>query len=833
MSEFAEKLANKIVSEDRYKEAMESLFSSYVELHIGENSTISRENIKKLLTTAQVFQQTRNSVFEKEGAAILAMLLDVCANEHQDLHVVAREMFIDQGDFPNVELLKARYRDSELELGFYSRAQQEFRQSLNTVEGLDFLLTDFQRALWDDLASEQDVITAAPTSAGKTHIILNYLVKRISESDGAFAAIIVPTRALISEVAGNIYEIARTRGAENAIEICTIPRDGDFSDRTLFVVTQERLYELLQRGDVFFDYLFIDEAHNISDKSRGVLLHLTIDRMLEDSNPQIIVSMPSDSYQNSFSTIFQGVDFQKEITTHSPVAKLLIDVVPKGRELIISRRNMEAAKKIKKNFTGKSLADIVFRLGVGQSNIVYRNQTDHCEKMAEDLAELIGDQSENPALEEAADYVEKFIHSEFSLAKNLRKGVAFHYGPLPSSVRVMVENLVKENHLKYVACTSTLAEGVNLPAKNLFLKNPLQRVPLKPSERLEDVKVNNITGRAGRMLQHFSGNIFLVEPDDWQFKDYFENDQDDQEEKIPSFYKSLNDEFDGVIRALNGAYDHDDSDQYRFYTIANKLVKEFSSGRLQDTLRAKELKLEVDAIAFLEKKVGEAFDNLKVAPLILDASPTVGYIQQNKLYSFIASQSQLDDWLLPHPKSSDVYSKLCKISMKLNEFGLYKPTESYSIEYVSLIARKWIQGNSLKEIISEQIVWDKDERDMDNVNGSVRSVIKVINNDIRFRFSNAFRCYEVLLDAELANRGLEFANTKLHSFFEIGACDERMISLINMGLSREASKEIDTQLPQGFNINTIDELLKVYREKKLSEIHAITEKELLKLFSAK
>nr|HCI8824858.1 DEAD/DEAH box helicase [Klebsiella quasipneumoniae] len=195
------------------------------------------------------------------------------------------------------------------------------------------------------------VITVAPTSAGKTHIILNYLVDSVLDSlDGAFAVIVVPTRALITEVSSKIYNLAKERGREKEIEICTIPRDGNFSDKTFFVMTQERLHEVLLRGDINFNYLFIDEAHNISDESRGVLLHLTLEKVLDNGTPQIIIGMPSPQYQNSFTSVFNDIAFKKEITNHSPVSKLIMNVRPKGRNLEIDRLYSADKVVIPKNF---------------------------------------------------------------------------------------------------------------------------------------------------------------------------------------------------------------------------------------------------------------------------------------------------------------------------------------------------------------------------------------------------------------------------------------------------------------------------------------------------
>ena len=832
MSEFIEKLSSRALASEGYKIASNELFRSYLYKMVGEKAELDKTHVQQLISVAQYLYKLDDSKFRKEGAAILSMLIDVCGNTYPEIIGIANKVFSNAGDFPNIKLIEKNYPALNFRYSFYSEAEMDFRQELNTVDELNFPLTDFQRKLWENLASDEDVITVAPTSAGKTHIILNYLMKRIIESDGAFAAIIVPTRALITEVSSKLYEIVQEQKYEKEIDICTVPQDHGYSDKTLFVMTQERLFDVLQSGDISFNFLFIDEAHNITDDSRGVLLHLTIEKLLEDSFPQVIVSMPSASYQDSFSTVFEDVEFKKEITSFSPVAKIIMEVKPEGRDLIIKRFNTGNMLRIKKGFKGTRFSDVVLKLGQGHSNIIYRNQTDHCENIAKAIADEIEEFDVTKELEEAADYVEEFIHHDFTLASNLRKGVAFHYGPLPSSLRVMIENLVKEDQVRYVACTSTLAEGVNLPAKNLFLNNPMQPVIWQASEKLDEVKINNITGRAGRMLEHFAGNIFIVEPEKWQVKDYFDEKQN-EEEKIPTYFKALNEELFSVLQALNGTYPHDGQDHYKFYTIANKLIKEVAAGKLDKTLNAPELELNENDIKRLIANVQDANNSLKIAPFTLEANPTIGYIQQNKLFKFLNEEEELKGWLLPHPKSSNLYEVLLKVCEKLALFGVYTPTGEYYMSYMCVITAKWIMGDSLKSIITEQIEWanaqKENEEDEVNPNKAVRDIIKVINNDIRFRMANALRCYQVLLSNVIALKGLELSSTKLHSYIEIGASDDRMIALINFGLSREAAKEINEKLNENIKIESLHNLLDLQASGALQAIHPITKKELLSI----
>jgi len=829
MNSFYKELSGQIIANDGYKNACDDLFKAYILKMANANYGIDLKTIKQLSTSIQYFYRSDFEDYIDEGAILLSMLLHVSGDQTRELVAIANNVFSQSGDFPNIQLLNSKFKETPFKISVFDGARRNLREELNTVDEINHPLTDYQRTLWEDLISDKDVITSAPTSAGKTHIILRYLVHKLMESDGAFAAVVVPTRALISELTGKIYEIAKIKDYENRIEICTVPKDGPFKEKTFFVMTQERLFEVLQGGDLYFDYLFIDEAHNISDKSRGVLLHLTLQKMLEGSNPQIITSMPSARYENAFDSVFKGVQFTKRSTKHSPVAKLIMSVVLKGREIQISRVPSENIVSISKGFKGKKLADIVCQLGKGECNIVYRNQTDYCENTAREIAALVAENINSIALEEAADYVESFLHHDFSLASNLRKGVAFHYGPLPGAVRTMIENLVREGEVQFIVCTSTLAEGINLPAKNLFLTNPTQITARgEKNERLEDVKLNNITGRAGRMLEHFAGNVFLIDHANWAYQDYFE-EREEIIDKIPTYFKVLNENFSNVLDALQGNYSHQADDQYSYYTIANKLIKEFSGDTLHSTLDAEELLLNKKELGQLVAYVKQAYEELKIDTFTLEANPSIGFIQQNKLYNFFLEQADLTEWVLPHPKSPLLYKRLEAICQSLFENGVFLPKETDSVSYACLIAKKWILGDSLKSIISEQIKNDLEYEEIYNCNRSVRKVIKVINTDIRFRMSSALRCYHSLITDVIGIRKMNIQSVKLYSFIEVGGCDGRIVNLVNFGLSRETALEINRILPKDINVDSVGVLKKLYGDQKLDKLHVITQREIKKL----
>nr|WP_249787546.1 hypothetical protein [Bradyrhizobium sp. NBAIM03] len=85
---------------------------------------------------------------------------------------------------------------------------------------------------------------------------------------------------------------------------------------------------------------------------------------------------------------------------------------------------------------------------------------------------------------------------------------------MPTQIRTAVEEAVARGDIDYLVCTTTLLQGVNLSAKNLFLCRPQKgdNVPL------ESVDFWNLVGRAGRLMKEFQGNIFLIDYDNWRKK---------------------------------------------------------------------------------------------------------------------------------------------------------------------------------------------------------------------------------------------------------------------------------------------------------------------------
>jgi len=83
-------------------------------------------------------------------------------------------------------------------------------------------------------------------------------------------------------------------------------------------------------------------------------------------------------------------------------------------------------------------------------------------------------------------------------------GIVTHHGNLPQGIKLSVEYALQKSLVKYVICTSTLAQGVNLPIRYLIITSVYQG-----GKRLKIRDFHNLIGRAGRAGKYTEGSIIF------------------------------------------------------------------------------------------------------------------------------------------------------------------------------------------------------------------------------------------------------------------------------------------------------------------------------------
>lgn len=152
------------------------------------------------------------------------------------------------------------------------------------------------------------------------------------------------------------------------------------------------------------------------------------------------------------------------------------------------------------------LNHLITSLTGGDQSLIYYGSPENIGYYAQSLGDKIpAPESQNTELHELAKYIRKSLHKLYGLADLGEKGIAFHFGGLPQEIRNRIEHQFKIGNIKYLFTTSTLLQGVNLPAKNIFLlTNKLGR------KIMSSLEFNNLIGRAGRHSKELYGNVFIV-----------------------------------------------------------------------------------------------------------------------------------------------------------------------------------------------------------------------------------------------------------------------------------------------------------------------------------
>ena len=221
----------------------------------------------------------------------------------------------------------------------------------------------------------------------------------------------------------------------------------------------------------------------------------------------------------------------------------------KTTEIILEIENAEIIEGYgKKQYTDRYLSylnNVVKGVGENCQNIVFSPTSDSARK----IAMALGDTS-NGIERELIEYYGMTVRENYSLCQTLEKGVAYHHGKLPMHVRRTLEKAIADKKINTVVCTTTLLQGVNLPAQNVFIRNPhLYVKKQKQSSELTNYEMANLRGRAGRLLKDYIGRTFVMDEDEFIDSEGYEQLElfEDVTKELPSGYEQKFEEYKDFI----------------------------------------------------------------------------------------------------------------------------------------------------------------------------------------------------------------------------------------------------------------------------------------------
>lgn len=691
-------------------------------------------------------------------------------------------------------------------LGVALRLESQRREIKRSVlvesSGAWLQVNDFQQRFWTSAKGRNWVSASAPTASGKTFLVLQWLLDQMRIGAAGIAVYLAPTRALVSEIETNLLALM---GKDGPIEVSSLPLREKFDAarsggrRLILIFTQERLHLLANvlGTDFSVDLLIVDEAHKIGDNQRGVILQEAIERATR-ANPEVKIVFISPATQNPEELLSDAPDGVETVAIDSDTPTVLQNVIfaeqvprkPKLWNLTVRlQETMLPLGTLQLSSTPqgvrKRLAFIAAAAGQRGGTLVYVNGAGESEEVADLISQLLPEPEEiDEELADLADLARKGVHPKFRLAPLVERGVAFHFGNMPSLIRLEIERLFRSGKIRFLVCTSTLIEGVNLSCRTIVVRGPRKG----RDNPMEAHDFWNLAGRAGRWGDEFQGNIICINPDDrsaWptgvplraRYPIKRESDAVLELADDLSEYLAVRDAAD--LSAIEAAD--------KFEQVGAYLLSTFM--RLGSISAANLAKRHDEAtLAKIDKALGNLAAQIDIDVDLASRHPGVSAIGMQRLLDTFRSYTGDVENLLPAEVASvDSFDRFVAIMGRIHThlFPAFGP-ENVNRRY-AVVVTSWLQGLSLAAMIRRNIEWHQRVGRSFGLPALIRDTMDLVEQIARFKAPKYFSAYMDILHLHLREMDREdLIDTKLDigTQLEFGVSSTTLLSLIELGFSR-------------------------------------------------
>jgi superfamily II DNA/RNA helicase len=810
-----ERLANDVLQDEYFitlNNKAAKLLANNLFSENGRSIKLTEKELFDILRFSDILSNSRNPKARNKAYQLITLLNeDYKANPY--FQTFSHSVLAKLGNFPGIAFLKNENNSSELPFEReLEKKVKEFIQAVPDTE--DLIFTDSQFELYKKISGSKYFSFSGPTSMGKSFIIKSFIRKVVGNKPPENIVIMVPTRALINQFSIDLNKELKDVLEHNNYTVITNSNVSELpltEQHYVFVLTPERLLSYLsQKKNPSIAYLFVDEAHKLAAEkdTRAVTAYSAISKTLRrNPNLNLYFSSPNVSNPEVFLKLFNKDEKMFFRTIETPVSQNLffVDLVEKKVTHYLDNGNYQFEPKIVTK--ADSMYDILSSIGDSESNIVYcSSRFDAVDKAAKLFGKNQNKQIEvSKNVKKVIRQIRAYIHKDYYLGEFLNRGIGYHFGNLPQIIRNKVEGLFKEREINYVFCTSTLLEGVNLPAKNVFILNNKNG-----RNHFQPIDFWNLAGRAGRLKHELSGNIICLKETDKDWKKHDDLLECDVEIKLnPSVENYIDKKLKKIEQILN------ENPDVKFDTGTMKEILEYIANIISiDTLEIQRANYSSEIIKKLisdnkeaiiklaEKKNGK----IDVPSSVLNTNNSIKLKIQNEVFNNLKKQAKNPSFIkLP----TKITYEVCKLWLHRfysifkwdNEEKSFKSKNQ--LDYFAVLMNQWMNGVPLSQIINESIAYYnhkgntlmvgyKDgkptyevfDNSKHHINVLIGNIIDDIESVLRFLFEKYFNNYFTMLVEIL---GEENAGVNWATFLEYGTQNTIVIALQNYGLSRHSA----------------------------------------------
>ena len=412
------------------------------------------------------------------------------------------------------------------------------------------------KELWPSqiLIGEKDIFKGKsatiqmPTSAGKTKATELIIRSSFLADRTNLAVIVAPFRALCHDIEDDLRKSFYNESVEidELSDVYQMDYDLDnLNNKKILVLTPEKLLYMLRHTPELsqsIGLIIYDEGHQFDSASRGTnyeLLLSSLRFMLPEHCQTILISavmgniVDVNNWLNgedaitingkNIASTYRTIAFTSWIETKGKI-QFINQVNPELKEYYVPRIiEQQQLKKIGRERNNRYFPQkgdtntIALYLGeklVNQGSIaIFCGQRRSVKNLCEQIYGLLLRKYNLNNIISASNiseigkiynlYNANLGNCPYTIASKI--GILSHHRTIPNGIRLSVEYAMKEALAKFVICTSTLAQGVNMPLRYLIVNSMQQG-----TDTISVRDFQNLIGRAGRAGMYTEGSIIFA-----------------------------------------------------------------------------------------------------------------------------------------------------------------------------------------------------------------------------------------------------------------------------------------------------------------------------------
>lgn len=392
----------------------------------------------------------------------------------------------------------------------------------------------------------RSAVIQMPTSAGKTKATEIIIRSTFLSNRALLAVIIAPFRALCHEIRQGLLKAFQNENifVDELSDVLQMDLSIDryLMGQQILVSTPEKFNYVLRHEPRLaqnIGLIIYDEGHQFDNGNRGITFELLLtalkSRIPESAQTVLISAVISNARQIAQWLIgdnAETVEGAQLIPTFRSIG--FSTTASRGRNINFVNPNDpdEISFFLPRIFIGHPLSrrrtfpnfsrgrEIALFLGlklVPQGSVaIFSGTKVSVTKMCETIVKAYANGLSAPSPKEYSNSTEveklKQLHDlnlgeDSPTAKCAQLGIFAHHNNVPHGLRLSIEYAIKESLAKFVICTSTLAQGVNLPIRYLIVTSVYQG-----EEQISVRDFQNLIGRSGRSGIHTEGSILFADP---------------------------------------------------------------------------------------------------------------------------------------------------------------------------------------------------------------------------------------------------------------------------------------------------------------------------------